>query len=128
MSAAKLHPFTVMLKDEEGDIGFRWVLAGSPEEAVAHALANGVVLMGDDEGMGADEALDYADTDLEYEVQAVVEGHVFNLLYHGLDLRRTEERIEGLRDAAVRAVLDGGDEDVRYAVGAGDVFPEAVPA
>ena len=130
MSAAPLKPYTVALKDREGGVGFSRVLAPDPETAIAYALANDVVATADDEGMDAEEALDYADTDLdlEWECQAVIEGHPYNLLYHGLDLRGAEERIEALRDAAVRAVLEDGDEDLRCAIGAGDEFPEAVPA
>jgi len=131
MSAAPpLKPYTVVLKGCEGDVGLSRVLAPDPEHAIAYALASDVVSHGDDGGMDSEEALDYADTDLdpEWEVQAVLEGHAHNLLYHGLDLRDAGELIEALRDAAVRAVLDDGDEALRYAIGAGDVFPEAVPA
>ncbi len=128
--SAELLPFTVLLKDCEGGIGLIRVLAPDPEHAIAYALANDVVSHGDDEGMDAEEALDYADTDLdlEWEVQAVLEGHAHILLYRGLDLRGAGERIEALRDATVRAVLEDGDGDLRHAIGAGDMFPEAVPA
>ena len=126
MSAAPLQPFTVMLKDDEGDIGFSRVLARDPEEAVAHALAKVIVLDAEDQGQDYEEALEEDATfpihEMDYWVQGVVRGHVYNELCRGLDLRASEGRIGELRDAAVRTAAT--EEDVRYAIGVGATYPE----
>lgn len=127
MSAASLQPFTVLLKDDEGDIGLSRVLARSPEEAVAHALAKVIVLDAEDQEQDYEEALEKDGTfplhEMTHWIQGVVCGHVYNDLHRGLDLRASEERIGKLRDAAVRAAA-AEDEDVRYAIGVGAPYPE----